>query len=39
MKLYVGVTDNEWFDYLSSLQPLDEVKSGINKIRFQRMTK
>ncbi len=25
MKLYVGVTDNEWFDYLSSLQPLDEV--------------
>jgi len=25
MKLYVGVTDNEWFDFLSSHQPLDEV--------------
>lgn len=25
MKIYVGVTDNDWYDYLSSLQPLDEV--------------
>ena len=25
MKLFVGVTDNEWFDFLSSLQDIDEV--------------
>lgn len=25
MKLYVGVTDNEWFDFLSNLQDIDEV--------------
>jgi len=25
MKLYVGVTDNAWFDYLSSLEDIDEV--------------
>ena len=24
MKLFVGVTDNEWFDFLSSLQDIDE---------------
>jgi len=25
MKLYVGVTDNAWFDYLSSIEDIDEV--------------
>ena len=25
MKIYVGVTDSEWFDYLSSLPEIDEV--------------
>lgn len=25
MKIYVGVTDNKWFDYLSSLPEIDEV--------------
>jgi len=25
MKLYVGVTDNSWFDYLSCLEDIDEV--------------
>lgn len=25
MKIFVGVTDNEWFDFLSNLQDIDEV--------------
>jgi len=25
MKLYVGVTDNAWYDFLASLPELDEV--------------
>jgi len=25
MKLYVGITDNNWYDFLSSHQPIDEV--------------
>jgi putative restriction endonuclease len=25
MKIYVGVTDNEWFDYLSRLPEINEV--------------
>ncbi|MHB8064372.1 MAG: hypothetical protein ACYDG2_17365 [Ruminiclostridium sp.] len=25
MKIYVGVTDNNWYNYLSNIQPPDEV--------------
>jgi hypothetical protein len=28
MKLYVGVTDNDWYRFLSNFQNVDEVKFG-----------
>jgi len=40
MKLYVGVTDNDWYRFLSQLPNVDEVnfwKPG-GKVRFQALT-
>jgi putative restriction endonuclease len=40
MKLYVGVTDNDWYRFLSQLSNIDEVNfwQPSGKQRFQSLT-
>jgi hypothetical protein len=37
MKLYAGVTDHDWFDYLRSLPAIDEVNFWQHAIEFNKI--